>query len=201
MGKSKHFISDLYFAFKYVFKISPLYVFLTIFSAIFNSAYNLFNIVIIKAIIDSMQVKDYRLFYFYLILIFGIGIITMLFNNALSNIIIPQILNKIKNETQKYIFSGYIQYNYEYVNNKEFYDKYYYILENSENSFTSTINVLGELITSIITISGVVYIVFYYDYIIMLITFSLAVLSFICSLKAENSSIYLKNLRLCLGEK
>ncbi|MGP1412087.1 MAG: hypothetical protein ACTTKD_09665, partial [Peptoanaerobacter stomatis] len=85
-----------------------------------------FNIVIIKAIIDSMQVKDYRLFYFYLILIFGIGIIT---------------------------------------------------------------------------ISGVVYIVFYYDYIIMLITFSLAVLSFICSLKAENSSIYLKNLRLCLGEK
>ena len=77
MEKSKHFINDLNFAFKYVFKISPLYVFLTIFSAIFNSAYNLFNIVIIKAIIDSIQVKEYRLFYFYLILIFGIGIITM----------------------------------------------------------------------------------------------------------------------------
>lgn len=192
MEKSKHFINDLNFAFKYVFKISPLYVFLTIFSAIFNSAYNLFNIVIIKAIIDSIQVKEYRLFYFYLILIFGIGIITMLLNNALSNIIIPQILNKIKNETQKHIFSGYIQYNYEYVNNKEFYDKYYYILENSENSFTSTINVLGELITSIITISGVVYIVFYYDYIIMLITFSLAMLSFICSLKAEKKQYLFK---------
>ena len=86
-----------------------------------------------------------------LILIFRIGIITMLLNNALSNIIIPQILNKIKNETQKYIFSGYIQYNYEYVNNKEF-----------------------------------------YDYIIMLITFSLAVLSFICSLKAEKQQYLFK---------
>lgn len=201
MGKGKHFVSGLYFAFIYVLKISPLYVFLTIFSAIFNSAYNLFNIVIIKAIIDSMQVKEYRLFYFYLMLIWGIGIITMLFNNVLSNIIVPRILNKIKNETQKHIFSGYMGYNYEYVNNKEFYDKYYYILENSENSFTSTTNALGELITSIITILGVVYIVSYYDYIIMLITLSLVVLSFICSMKAEKKQYLFKEFTTMLRRK
>ncbi|ERJ85168.1 hypothetical protein HMPREF1987_00144 [Peptostreptococcaceae bacterium oral taxon 113 str. W5053] len=197
MKNSRHFIRDLFFACTYIFKISPLYVFLTIFSAIFNSAYNLFNIVIIKAIIDSMQSGEYRLFYFYLILIFGIGIITMLINTILSNIVIPKVLNKIKNQIQKHIFSGYMKYDYEHVNNKKFYDQYYSILENSENSFTSTTSALGELITSTITILGVAYLVFCYNYMIMLIILGLVVLSFICSMKSEKSSIYSKNLQPC----
>ncbi len=201
MKNSRHFIRDLFFACTYIFKISPLYVFLTIFSAIFNSAYNLFNIVIIKAIIDSMQSGEYRLFYFYLILIFGIGIITMLVNTILSNIVIPKVLNKIKNQIQKHIFSGYMEYDYEHVNNKKFYEQYYSILENSENSFTSTTSALGELITSTITILGVAYLVFCYNYMIMLIILGLVVLSFICSMKSEKKQYLFKEFTTVLKRK
>lgn len=171
----------------YIFKISRLYAVLTIFSAIFNSAYNLFNIVIIKAIVDSMQYDEYNMFNFYLIIILEVGTTTTIFNAILSNVIIPKILSRIKNEIQKQIFRGYVEYDYEHVNNKQFYDEYYFILENSESAFTSTTSALGELITSIITILGVVYLVFYYDYIIMFIILGLVLLSFICSMKIEKT--------------
>ena len=95
----------------------------------------------------------------------------------------------------------YVEYDYEHVNNKKFYEQYYSILENSENSFTSTTSALGELITSTITILGVAYLVFCYNYMIMLIILGLVVLSFICSMKSEKKQYLFKEFTTVLKRK
>jgi ABC superfamily ATP binding cassette transporter, ABC protein len=201
MDNKRNLIHNLFFAIGYILKIDPMYIFLTIFSAIFNSVYNLFNIVIIKLIVDAMQDKKAEVFYHYIIIVFLVGIVISAINAALSNVITPKMLNRIKNEIQKSIFKGYVKYDFSYANNRHFYDKYYYVLENGESAITSTVNCLGGLITDIITIIGISYLVFYYGYLIILLILGFVVISFIYSIKVEQKQYLFKEVTTILRRK
>ena len=201
MDNKRNLIHNLFFAIGYILKIDPMYIFLTIFSAIFNSVYNLFNIVIIKLIVDAMQDKKAEVFYHYIIIVFLVGIVISAINAALSNVITPKMLNRIKNEIQKSIFKGYVKYDFSYANNRHFYDKYYYVLENGESAITSTVNCLGGLITDIITIIGISYLVFYYGYLIILLILGFVVISFIYSIKVEQKQYLFKEVTTILRLK
>ena len=201
MDNKRNLIHNLFFAIGYILKINPMYIFLTIFSAIFNSVYNLFNIVIIKLIVDAMQDKKAEVFYHYIIIVFLVGIVISAINAALSNVITPKMLNRIKNEIQKSIFKGYVKYDFSYANNRHFYDKYYYVLENGESAITSTVNCLGGLITDIITIIGISYLVFYYGYLIILLILGFVVISFIYSIKVEQKQYLFKEVTTILRRK
>lgn len=143
-------------------------------------------------IVDSIQQGSRSSFYLYLVSILVIGIFTISVNAILNNITVPKILNKIKNEIYKKIFIKYMEYDYEQVNNKEFYDSYYYVLENSENSFVAIIRALGDFITSLITIIGVVYLVANYNYIVIVCIVGLVLISFMCSIKTEKTQYKFK---------
>ena len=201
MDNKRNLIHNLFFAIGYILKIDPMYIFLTIFSAIFNSVYNLFNIVIIKLIVDAMQDKKAEVFYHYIIIVFLVGIVISAINAALSNVITPKMLNRIKNEIQKSIFKGYVKYDFSYANNRHFYDKYYYVLENGESAITSTVNCFGGLITDIITIIGISYLVFYYGYLIILLILGFVVISFIYSIKVEQKQYLFKEVTTILRRK
>lgn len=178
----RKFKSNILYAIIYIYRISPLYVNLTIITAVINSLYNIFNIIIIKNIVESIQNININLFYKYVLIIFVVGVLVVTINSVLSNLIMPRILNKIRNSIKKDIFKGYMYYDYSVANNKSFYNLYYYVLENSEDTFNSTINSIGELITDVITVMGVTYLFYLYDLFVLLFIICCVVLSFIFSI-------------------
>lgn len=180
-------LKDVLFTVKYIFGISPLYIVLILFSSLFNAAYSLFNIVIVKLIVDSIQASDKNSFCLYIVLIVIVGVFTITVNAILNNITVPKILNSIRNEIYRMIFVKYMEYDYEQVNTKEFYDSYFYVLENSEESFVSIVKALGDFITSLITIIGVVYLVANYNYFVIVCILVLVLVSFLCSIKIEKT--------------
>lgn len=181
----KNGVENVFFVLKFVFSTSPMYVILVLFLSIINSIYSIFNIVIIKNIVDSIQTKDISKFYLYILIMLSIGFLSTLINSNLSSFIFPKLLNNIRLKVLTNIFRRYLLYEFELIQDKKFYDLYFYVLENSENTVISTIDTLSELFTSFFTIIGVVYIFVYYDFRIIIYVVLLILLSFISSMKTE----------------
>ena len=172
-------------ALREIHRISPIYLFLVVLSALLSSVYNIFNVIIIKIIIDIIQSNNGDKFTMIALIILFIGFFIHFFNAYLSNVKVPMILNKIGNSLYEGIYKKYLCFTYDETSNNDFYNNYFFILENSESAFIETFKLFGNLLTNAITIIGLSYIILNYELYILAIILISVIVSFAMSMAKE----------------
>lgn len=189
----KKTIQNIKFALKHIWKISKLYILLVFTSAILTSLYKIVLTLMVQTVFNNIQNSDVYYFLRTIIILSIITVSTVVINAVISYIIIPKINNKINRIIQSEIYNKYLQFNLDDLLDKEFFDLYYFVLENGQSSIIQTIDTFGKIISNMISIIGISAIFIQYDYRVIIIILVGVVISFIGSLIKEKKQ-YLFNL-------
>lgn len=184
-GKIKTHLANVKFSVCYMAHISPAFIFITIVSAFLTAIYSVFQVYYIKVIIASLQEKAFTTFIMLVVFVFGLTLCINLLNSLLSHYFTPILNNKINKKIKHDIYSAYLKYSSYEVNNPQFYDLYTFVLNNSINSLSSVVSILGKMLSSILTIVGISSLFSQYDVFTLLIIFATVILAFVITTYTE----------------
>lgn len=88
--KFSNSVKNIIFSLKTIYGMSRLYVYIILFSAIFNSVYNVLVPLMIKVVSENIMFLEKELFQKNILLIFFISIIINLINAFANKLIIPK---------------------------------------------------------------------------------------------------------------
>lgn len=186
-NKFKKIQNSIIYSIKYIWMIDKIYILLLIISSFLTSAANIFNVYILKYLTDIVITQNKTLFPIILFIMIAVAICINLINTTTSNCIYPILTSRINKKIQQDIYIKSQDYDIEYFNDSNFYNIYYFILQNSRNTIMSTTNMIGTFLTNIISIGGIVVIVSKYDYYSLIIVLTGVIMSALFSMKLQKN--------------
>ena len=91
----------------------------------------MFNVYILKFLIDALMSSNNRQFYYVLFSMLLVSLAVNVINALVSHYVAPQLKNSLDQGIQQDIFQQSLSYSLEAYDNEEFYDLYYFTLHNS----------------------------------------------------------------------
>lgn len=177
---------------KIVWYIEKKYLVFLIFSSIFTSLVMVYNIWILKVIIDVASQGITLKFARVMLSFFIITIMGYIVDIVIINIYLPVSENRVIEGVQKKIFKALIVYDANQYFDPKFFDDYYFILNNSPASILNNVKNTARLLTNVLSISGIFAILIYYDYMIILVSLISVFLSYRLSI-TKNKKIFQYN--------
>ncbi len=178
---------SIFYSIKYIWKIDKIYIMLLIVSSFLTSATNIFNVYILKYLTDIVVTQNKTLFPIVLFIMIVVSISINLINTITGNCIYPILTSRINKKIQKDIYIKSQDYNINHFNDNNFYNMYYFVLQNSRSTIISTTNMIGTILTNFISIGGIVVIVSKYDYYSLLIVLIGVIISSLFSIKLQKN--------------
>ena len=142
---------------------APTAVLLVVVSAILTSTNNVFNVYILKFLIDALMSSNNRQFYYVLFSMLLVSLAVNVINALVSHYVAPQLKNSLDQGIQQDIFQQSLSYSLEAYDNEEFYDLYYFTLHNSRAAMVNMVNSLGTLVSTCLSVVGIASIIVHYD--------------------------------------
>lgn len=163
--------SNTVYIIKYIIKINIWCPILFLFLAFINSISSLVGVFSIKIILDMITIG--RTLKETLIVVGWLFVTLFLLrtiSSIISNIVMPLISESITKGINYDFFNKKLSMNLNELDNPNFYDEYYYIVENFKSAAVSTIQNISLLISSIITSSILIYYLSSMDISLLIIT-------------------------------
>lgn len=165
MKRVKKIISNNVYMIKIIFLVTPLYAIGSIVLAFLNSATGIIgDVILTKYVIDSVQFQ--RSFSEVLIFIGIVAvffIITSILSSIFNSIYVPKARQKISQRMQQKLFEKAIGTDLQYYDDPEYYNSFIISLSNADNRAFEVFDSFISILTSFLTISGILSIIFTVD--------------------------------------
>lgn len=169
----------------YCWKIDKWYLILVIFSSVSTSCLNIFNIFVLKFLTEAVINYNKRYFITTIGIMISLIILVNLLNMIANYKLEPFMRNHINKRIQEDIYSKSFDYSISDFDNKNFFDLYYFVLENSKDTIINMITQFSSFLTSLLSIGGVGSLVLRYDIFTIFIVIIGIIISTLLSLNIQ----------------
>lgn len=184
--KIKKIMSSILYILRNVWIIDKTYYLLYILQVIISSFQSIFTIIFTKDILNNLIESNYNsafLFAIYLILTINISILM----NKFLNVYMNNKLSRIALSLDKKILKKYYDLDYEILDKTEIINQF----ENAKKYFSESgvsviLNALSQVITALITISGMIYLISGLNVFVLLIIITALIINSFCEIKRMN---------------
>lgn len=182
LGKT---LENTLYSIKYIWEISPQYIMLTIFGSVVASAFNIISLYVLKYIATTLEANNVSGFLSAIVLMFVISIVLSMVNGNIGYLLEPIMQNNITEKIQNDIYEKAKQFYFEEFENKDFYNLYYFVIENGKSSIVKSVNMISGILTCILSSFGICGIVLQYDFVVVIIAGIGVVISYVCSMQMK----------------
>lgn len=182
LGKT---LENTLYSIKYIWEISPQYIMLTIFGSVVASAFNIISLYVLKYIATTLEANNVSGFLSAIVLMFVISIVLSMVNGNIGYLLEPIMQNNITEKIQNDIYEKAKQFYFEEFENKDFYNLYYFVIENGKSSIVKSVNMILGILTCILSSFGICGIVLQYDFVVVIIAGIGVVISYVCSMQMK----------------
>lgn len=132
-------------------------------TSILTSSLNIFNIFVLQYLTEAVISNNKETFIFIIGVMITLTLLINLINMIANYKFQPFMKNRISKKIQEDIYMKSFDYSISDFENKDFYDLYYFVLENTKDITINMITQFSTLLTSILSIGGVSSIILRYD--------------------------------------
>lgn len=182
LGKT---LENTLYSIKYIWGISPRYIILTIFGSVVASVFNIISLYVLKYIATTLEANSVSGFLSAIVLMFVISIVLSFVNGNIGYLLEPIMQNNIIEKIQNDIYEKAKQFDFEEFENKDFYNLYYFVIENGKSGIVKSVNMISSILTCILSSFGICSIVLQYDFVVVIIAGIGVVISYVCSMKMK----------------
>lgn len=186
--KNRAIVKNVIYAFKYIYRCSSLYIFIVILSAVLTGAYKIGFVYLINILTRTVVERNLNDFLYLSVGFFIIYMGILIINSLAQNFFLPAIENKIALDIQSDVYNAHILKPLSCMRNSSYLDNYYFAINHGKETLMVLINSAGTLVSSLVSVFGVSIIFYQYNFYIVLIAFSGVFVSFLISLKKEQTS-------------
>ncbi|MGM8224005.1 ABC transporter ATP-binding protein (plasmid) [Clostridium perfringens] len=185
-------IINVIYPIRYCWHIDKYYLMLVVFSSISTSFITIFNVFVLKLLTEAVTSYNFKSFISTIVIITILIIVINLLNMIANYRLEPFMRNRINKKIQEDIYIKSFDYDISDFDNKQFFDLYYFVLENSKETIINMVSQFSVLLTNLFSIGGIAAIVINYDLLTLLLVFTGVIFSTIFSLKFQNSQYKFK---------
>lgn len=131
------------------------------------------------------MILNYNQFIKVAVIMLSINITVILINSFIGSYISPILQSRINQKVKIDIFNKVRTLEIDNFDNQEFYDEYYFVLNNAQSSIFGLIDILRSMLTNIFSSIGIVSIIIYYNKISVFLIFLGVIISTYFSFKIK----------------
>lgn len=178
--------NNILYVVKLVFKTNKWVIVMIVLLALFSSSLQLFNVFFLKFILDMMERENkFNDIVFYLVAILLMLIAIHIINSVISNVINPIVSEKMHTKFNLMLYKRISKFLLIEIEDAKFYEEYFYVLQNMEQSVSGIMRNIGYIITAVFSAAGLMAYLLYIDKWIMTLTVTGVLLNLIFSMKGE----------------
>lgn len=183
--KAKNIIKDTVYSVKYIWNVDKKYILLMIAISILTSLFNVINLSILKYITTILAQRKMKYFLVIAGVMFILSVVIAVINGTASYLYEPLLQNHIIEKIQGDIYKKAKNFTLEKYEDEEFYNLYYFVVENGRNGILNAITLTTGVLTSLLSVLGITAIIVQYDVYIIMCVFIGVLLSCLCSIKMK----------------
>lgn len=192
MKRLEKTLRNALYCIKYIWVLNPHYIMLTMLGSVVASAFNIISLYVLKYITTTLEANSIISFLSAIVLMFVISIVLSFVNGNIGYLLEPIMQNKINEKIQNTIYDKAKKFDLEEFENKDFYNLYYFVIENGKSVIVKSVNMISSILTCVLSSFGICGIVIQYDFIVVLISGIGVVISYVCSMKMKQMQHNLK---------
>lgn len=185
MKRLEKTLRNALYCIKYIWALNPHYIMLTMLVSVVASAFNIISLYVLKYITTTLEANSVIGFLSVIVLMFVISIVLSFVNGNIGYLLEPIMQNKINEKIQNTIYDKAKKFDLEEFENKDFYNLYYFVIENGKSIIIKSVNMISNILTCVLSTFGICGIVIQYDFIVVLIAGIGVVISYLCSMKMK----------------
>lgn len=168
-----------------IIKENPLYIVCVSSLNLIDAVLSILNVYFVKKIIEAISFNNYKILLFALAEMITYTLVTDIVKVRCLNIYLPKLKEKVIYNLNCKIYKKSLEYTLKDFDNKDFLNKYFFVLKNSDTYILSLIDLIINVVGTFVSLIGIVTILCSYDKYIVFIILLGTVLSTLNSLKMK----------------